>query len=139
MRIVGIILLVAGLMIGIGENLPAFVDIPSLIIIATFVLGVLLISGTNIGAMCAAVFTTSGSPEELAAAARGWALTRRASLAAGYVGTLIGAIIILANIDDIGALGPGFAIGIMTVLYGLIFGYGICLPCQKYIEARAGH
>ena len=138
MRIAGVIILVVGMMMGIGSNLPSFVDPPSLVIIFTFVLGVLLISGTSVGSMFAAVFTISGAPEELASAARGWALARRASVAAGMVGTLIGAVIMLNNVDDIAAIAPGAAIGIMTAIYGLVFGYGFCLPCQKHVEARAG-
>ena len=80
MRIAGVLILVFGMMMGIGSNLPSFVDAPSLIIIFAFVLGVLLMSGTSVGSMFAAVFTTSRAPDELASAARGWALARRASV-----------------------------------------------------------
>ena len=138
MRIAGVFFLVVGMMMGIGANLPHFVDPLSLIMTLTFVLGVLLMSGYRVGSMFASVFSTPGAPDELAAAARGWALARRASVAAGLIGTLIGAVIILNNLNDIAAIGPGSAIGIMTVIYGLVIGYGFCLPCQKYLEARAG-
>ena len=138
MKIVGVVLLVLGIMMGVGGNLPAFIDPPSMIIIITFVLGVLLMSGTRIGSMVASLFTTSsGGPEELALAAQGWALARQASVAAGAVGTLVGAVIMLKNVDDFAAIGPGIAIGLLTLLYGLVIGYGFCLPCQKHVEARA--
>ena len=131
MKIVGVVLLVLGIMMGVGGNLPAFIDPPSMIIIITCVLGVLLMSGTRIGSMVASLFTTSsGGPEELA-------LARQASVAAGAVGTLVGAVIMLKNVDDFAAIGPGIAIGLLTLLYGLVIGYGFCLPCQKHVEARA--
>jgi len=136
MRIAGAVFLIFGMMMGIGSNLPPFVDPPSMIIVIAFVLGVLLMSRTRIGSMVASVFTTSGGPEELASAAQGWALARQASVAGGAVGTLIGVVIMLKNMDDFAALGPGIAIGLLTMLYGLVIGYGFCLPCQKYVEAR---
>ena len=138
MRIVGVLIVVFGLMVGIGSNLSSFLDPPSLIIVVTFVLGVLFMSGTRIGSMVALVFTSSGAPEELDSAARGWALARHASVAGGVIGTLLGAVIMLKYINDMAAIGPGAAIGMLTMIYGLVFGYGFCLPCQKHLEARAG-
>ena len=138
MRIVGVLILVVGLMVGIGSNLPSMIDPPSVIIVIAFVLGVLLMSGTRIESMVASIFSTDSRPEELASAARGWALARRASVAGGAVGTLTGGIIMLKHLDDLAALGPGAAIGLLTMLYGLVIGYGFCLPCQKHLETRAG-
>ena len=43
----------------------------------------------------------------------------------------------LRNVDDIGAIGPGLAICILTALYGLVIGDGFCLPCRRYIEAKS--
>jgi flagellar motor component MotA len=137
MRIVGVIILVVGMMVGIGSNLASFIDPPSLIIIATFVLGVLWIAGAPMGTMFGAVFSSDHTPEQFAAAGRAWALARQAALAAGYVGTVVGAAIMGANIHDMGSIGPGFAICILTLLYGLVVGYGFCLPCQYYVESRA--
>ena len=109
-----------------------------MIIVITFVVGVLLMAGTRIGSMVALLFTTtSGGPEELASAAQGWALARQASVAAGAVGTLVGGVIMLKNVNDLAAIGPSIAIGPLTMLYGLGIGYGFCLPCQKHLEARA--
>lgn len=53
------------------------------------------------------------------------------------MGTVVGAVIIGENFDDISTLGPGIAICILTLLYGLVVGYGFCLPCQYYVESRA--
>ena len=44
------------------------------------------------------------------------------------MGTLIGCIIMLKNLDDPAAIGPGLAIGILTVLYAVYLKYFICKP-----------
>lgn len=136
MRIVGLIVIIVGMLIGIGSNLPAFVDAPSIIIVTTFTLGVLWLSGTSIPGMFRAVFSSDVSPQDGAAAAAGWGVACQAANAAGWVGVLIGAVIILKNLDDIGAIGPGLAICILTALYGLVVAYGICMPCRRYVESR---
>lgn len=136
MRIVGIVILILGMLIGIGSNLSAFVDPPSIIIIATFVLGALWISGASIPAMIRALGSSDLSPEEAADAARSWGLASHAATAAGVIGVLIGGVIMLRNISDMSAIGPGFAICILTALYGLVVSYGFCLPCKRYVESR---
>ena len=137
MRIVGVVILIVGQMVGIGNNLHLFIDPPSVIMIVTFTLGALWMAGLPIGTMFSAVFSSTSTPEQLTTAARGWALARRSAVASGFIGTLIGAVIILVNIDDPAALRPGVAIGIMTMVYSLLLGYGFCLPCQYYAESRA--
>ena len=136
MRIVGFVVLILGMLVGIGSNLSMFLDPPSLIITVTFVLGALWISGTSIPGMFRALGSAELGAEARAAAARGWGLACQTAVAGGMVGVLIGAVIMLANLDDIGAIGPGAAICILTALYGLAIGYGICLPCQRYVESR---
>ena len=135
MRIVGLLLIIAGLMLGIGSNLPVFIDPPSVIIVLTFTVGALWLSGTSIPLMVRALSGGELSAGDRSAAAAGWELAGRASVAAGYVGVLVGAVIMLRHVDDIGAIGPGLAICILTALYGIVVGYGICLPCQRYVES----
>jgi flagellar motor component MotA len=53
-----------------------------------------------------------------------------AGLAAGGLGTMTGWIIILKNLDDPVAIGPGMAISLLTVMYGLILAFVIALPLQ---------
>ena len=136
MRILGIVILVTGMLMGIGSNLAAFIDPPSLLIVVAFTLGALWISGASIPGMIRALGSTQIDATEAATAARSWGLASKAATAAGVVGVLIGAVIMLRNIDDIGAIGPGLTICILTSLYGLVVGYGFCLPCQRYVESR---
>jgi flagellar motor component MotA len=136
MRIVGLALLTLGMLMGIGSNLHAFVDPPSIIIVVTFTVGALWLSGASLPAMVRAV-TSPGLPaDERAEAVSAWKLATHAAVASGIIGVMVGAVIMLRNIDDIGAIGPGLAICILTVFYGTAVGYGVCAPCRRYIESR---
>ena len=55
MRILGIVILVTGMLMGIGSNLAAFIDPPSLLIVVAFTLGALWISGASIPGMIRAL------------------------------------------------------------------------------------
>ena len=54
--------------------------------------------------------------------------------ATGWIGVLIGLVIMLRNMDDPAAIGPGMAIALLTALYGTIIAYLICLPIQTKLE-----
>jgi len=136
MRIVGLVILLALLALAMGD-LTLFVDIPSLIFVPGFTIGALIFARAGIPNMFGAAFAAEATCDQLKAAARGWGQARTYSVASGFIGTLMGFVIIGQNFDDIGALGPGLALGIMTVFYGLVLGYGICLPMQSRLEDRA--
>lgn len=86
MRAVGFILAVVVLMVGIGSNLDAMIDPPSLIIVLGFVVGALILSGQSIPLMLKAIRPAGMAPADLAAAARAWKLARFYSLAGGDAG-----------------------------------------------------
>ncbi|QDT17632.1 motility protein A [Alienimonas californiensis] len=46
----------------------------------------------------------------------------------GMIGTLMGLIIMLGNMDDPEAIGPGMAVALITTLYGAIMSNLFCLP-----------
>lgn len=46
----------------------------------------------------------------------------------GMIGTLMGLIIMLGNMDDPDAIGPGMAVALITTLYGAIVANLFCLP-----------
>jgi len=54
----------------------------------------------------------------------------------GILGTLIGLVLIGANLDDVGALGRGLAISLITIFYGILFTYLLILPLSHKLEAR---
>ncbi len=46
----------------------------------------------------------------------------------GMIGTLLGLIIMLGNMDDPAAIGPGMAVALITTLYGAMVSNMMCLP-----------
>ena len=42
----------------------------------------------------------------------------------------------LANLVDPDALGPGMAVSMLTVFYGLLLCYGVCMPCASILRGR---
>ena len=136
MPIVGFLLAIALLVVGSRSNLAAMIDPPSFLIVFGFTLGALLMSGADIPLMLRGINAGSLTPEEASRAAAGWKTARMAGLAAGGLGTMMGWIIMLKNMDNVINIGPGMAIALLTVLYGLVVSFGICLPLQANIERR---
>ncbi|MFH1566574.1 MAG: MotA/TolQ/ExbB proton channel family protein [Gemmatimonadota bacterium] len=137
MRIVGLIIILTAFMVGIGSNLSAMIDIPSAIITIGGALGMLWFSGASVGGMIGAVFSGAAAPDQLKAAAGAWRLAGTYLMAAGALGTIIGLVIMLKNLDDPAGLGPGCAIAILTILYGLFLAFAICKPLASRLDDRA--
>ncbi|MBL4888680.1 MAG: motility protein A [Candidatus Lindowbacteria bacterium] len=49
----------------------------------------------------------------------------------GMIGTLIGLVIMLGNLEDPKSIGSGMATALITTLYGAILANGVFLPCQN--------
>ncbi|HEQ72664.1 MAG TPA: motility protein A, partial [Spirochaetia bacterium] len=54
----------------------------------------------------------------------------------GMIGTLIGLIFIMQNIEDKSAIGPGMGTALITTLYGAILAYLIFGPIRDKLEDR---
>ncbi|MDO3383371.1 flagellar motor protein PomA [Gilvimarinus algae] len=57
--------------------------------------------------------------------------------AMGMIGTLIGLVAMLANMDDPKAIGPAMAVALLTTLYGAMIANAICLPIADKLKLRA--
>lgn len=57
--------------------------------------------------------------------------------AMGMIGTLIGLVAMLSNMDDPKAIGPAMAVALLTTLYGAFFANVICLPISQKLKNRA--
>lgn len=57
--------------------------------------------------------------------------------AMGMIGTLIGLVAMLSNMDDPKAIGPAMAVALLTTLYGAFFANVICLPISFKLTVRA--
>ena len=54
--------------------------------------------------------------------------------ATGWIGTLIGAVLILKNLDDPAAIGPGAALALLCPLYGTIMAYLLFWTVRTKLE-----
>lgn len=54
----------------------------------------------------------------------------------GMIGTLVGLVQLLANMDDPSTIGPAMAIALLTTMYGAILANLICLPIADKLDAK---
>jgi chemotaxis protein MotA len=57
--------------------------------------------------------------------------------AMGMIGTLVGLVAMLANMDDPKAIGPAMAIALLTTLYGAVIANAVCQPIADKLKLRA--
>lgn len=55
----------------------------------------------------------------------------------GMIGTLIGLVNLLANLDDPSSIGPSMAIALLTTLYGSVLANVFCIPMGMKLEGYA--
>jgi len=54
----------------------------------------------------------------------------------GMIGTLIGLISMLKNLDDMNALGPGMSVALITTFYGVVLANLVFIPIAKKLKAQ---
>ena len=54
----------------------------------------------------------------------------------GMIGTLIGLVAMLSNMDDPKAIGPAMAVALLTTLYGAFLANVVAIPIQTKLELR---
>lgn len=54
----------------------------------------------------------------------------------GMIGTLVGLVVMLKNMDDVSKIGPGMAVALLTTLYGAIVANVFCLPFVDKLSAK---
>ncbi|MEM7293565.1 MAG: flagellar motor protein PomA [Pseudomonadota bacterium] len=59
-----------------------------------------------------------------------------AAPAMGMIGTLIGLVAMLANMDDPKSIGPSMAVALLTTLYGAIIANAVALPMADKLSLR---
>ena len=137
MSIIGLLVIFIALGFGLAGDLTKFIDITSLFMTLGGTIGLLLFSGTNIGAMFKGAFTNNATGDELRAGARGWEFLGIYALVAGAMGTLIVMVLMLAYMDDPAAIGPAMAICLLTHAYGFGLAFMISIPLRTKLEAAA--
>ena len=56
----------------------------------------------------------------------------------GMLGTLVGLVLLLQNLDDPSAIGPAMAVALITTFYGSLFANTIFAPAKKKLELYTG-
>ncbi|MFC1671491.1 motility protein A [Spirochaetota bacterium] len=54
----------------------------------------------------------------------------------GMIGTLMGLIMMMVNLEDKSAIGPGMALALVTTLYGAVLANGFLIPIANKLEIR---
>ncbi len=54
----------------------------------------------------------------------------------GMIGTLVGLVQMLGNMDDPSAIGPAMAVALLTTLYGAVIANLVCLPVSDKLTAK---
>ena len=52
----------------------------------------------------------------------------------GWIGLIIGFVLMGANLRDLNALGPGLAVSFLSVFYGYFLSYFVYYPLQRRLE-----
>ncbi len=116
-----------------GGTLLIFVDFPSLVVILTLTIPILLASGLFQDMVNG--FKQMGKKEnsysmiELKRILQACKLTIRARLMSGIIGTIVGTISLLSNLTKPEMIGPSLAVAILTVFYSIVFTF-VILPIQ---------
>jgi chemotaxis protein MotA len=54
----------------------------------------------------------------------------------GMIGTLVGLVQMLANMDDPKSIGPAMAVALLTTLYGSLLANVVCMPIADKLKLR---
>ena len=120
-----------------GDAVGTFLDIPSAAVVIVTPLAALLAIYGWAGVVDACVWIGRKPKRGKGAddAVTFFQLAAAFALAAGFLGTLIGLVIILKHMDDPTRIGPGMAIALLTQLYGVFIAV-ICIALGAYIARR---
>ncbi|PIE43143.1 MAG: flagellar motor protein PomA [Gammaproteobacteria bacterium] len=67
-----------------------------------------------------------------------WSTMGDVAPAMGMIGTLVGLVAMLANMDDPKSIGPAMAVALLTTLYGAVIGNMVAFPFADKLKVRAG-
>ena len=117
-------------------NVTTFVNVPSIMIVFGLTFFGLLASGRKIIAALSAVADKHADEEQLYDASDTFIQAGSFSMAAGWVGVLIGLVLMLVHMEDPAAIGPAMAICLLTALYGTFLKYFLFRPLSDLLTER---
>ena len=117
-------------------NVGNFVNVPSILIVFGLTFFGLLASGRKMIAAVSGLFDKHADEEQLYEASDTFIYAGRLSMASGWVGVLIGLVLMFANMADPAAVGRAMAICLLTALYGTILKYFLFSPLSDRLTER---
>ena len=121
----GFVVLLVVVAMRFGGTLGAFIDMPSVFIVVGVTVGATIWSSPMSDIGLAVAKSLGSGPISEEEAHRAHAVLQHAANAAvagGTIGTVIGLVQMLQNLDDPSAIGPAMAVALLTLLYGLLLG-----------------
>ena len=119
------------------ETPLAFVNTPSVLIVFGLIIGGTLASGRKICSIGSVFFKKEATSAELWAASDTYRYMKDLAIGSGIVGTLIGLVLMLKNLQDPTQIGPSMAVALLTLLYSAILRYFIFDPLAILLEERS--
>jgi flagellar motor component MotA len=119
------------------ETPLAFVNIPSILIVFGLIIGGTLASGRKICSVGGVFFKKNPTTEELWSASDTYRYMKDLAIGAGIVGTLIGLVLMLKNLEDPTQIGPSMAVALLTLLYSVMLRYFIFDPLAIFLEEQS--
>ena len=126
---------------------PVFLDIPSAMIVFGITLGFMLATSGKgdwsvLGRFLSGAKAQSEKNPDGITAKQAQSLCllllggSRVALISGFIGTLIGFIIMLMNMDDPSAMGPAMAVAIITCFYGAVLSELVLMMMYRMVVKR---
>ncbi len=138
--LLGIALIVSAIMLGGGtDSLWSFLNLPSLLFVGGCTVLFTLAQHAP-GDVAAALRAACGGPvredREIAGHVAVLSTLRTLAAGSGVAGTLVGLVLMLGNLEDPSAIGPGMAVGLLTALYGILLAEFLLGPMIQRLGAR---
>ena len=128
----------AGVVYTSGGLLRNYLDIPSILIMVIFplVYQCLIFGASGVKIAFTAAFRENATGEQLANAQLFFKSYGKIIWLSAFVTVLIGTVAILMNLEDPTALGPNFAIALISSLYGGLLHIAIIVPNSVFLKKR---
>ncbi len=121
---------------GIAAQPEIFINIPSLATTLGVIIGGVMFSGRSLDNLVSINWKKSEA-DDLIYSANTYRYMGTLGIGGGIVGTLIGWVLMLANIEDPAMIGMGLSISLLTVFYGVTLKYLLFDPIAVRLEDRA--
>ena len=113
-----------------GGALQGFIDVPSLVIVlggmSCATVGSFPINIIGDAILDALGGAATGDEERVLRSHHVFSKMGDFAVASGLMGTVIGLVNMLANLDDPTVIGPAMAVALLTIFYGVVLGEFVC-------------